>query len=870
MREMACALQVLWSKKRSWRRHQEDALVAAVWGAELSFFLATRQGRLGHCTAYSAEQPQRVEWRSMGRKVFALSWTPSFCGQVSTSGILICGLARGVVEVLNAYTMVTLHTLSATSAADTIGLSISPDNSGIWALYADKSMTYWASLPVPQAQWNMTSLARDFRNAQPLPWTGAASQVVTASGGKLHLWCVRRGKLDLEAQTESASLGVGEITALAVSSKLIACGHSSGIVRLMAISSSHLAPQEPMPERHSGDVQALSFGTWKYGGLQPLLLTSASRDRTAMVFSVRFGAAGLQAGPATATLLYRTQLHNLPLLRVALLVAEAPTVADSSSEVVRLAVCSTDQLVLRELELNDPSMVERRAYPRQAPRGTSWIGICADPARMLFFAACSDRRVLQLDKAGRSLQEVHFGGTALHMELTGPMQLSHDARFLAVGISGNGGVIIINVENGLQPIARMIAGQAEPPMGLVLLGHDELLSFWQDGTVLQWDVPCEEVPSIALGAVTVQPSQQSSCSTQGRRRRVASPRAFAITTGASKPTRGSIAGQGTFRGSPSRGRTSSRQGPKPVSVSGGYMRSPGARYGSPPVSSRTRYNRNSGPSSSVALSSATQITSEAEIVRVKENIYASISKAEIDREKVAATSPAEDCPNGILERLMASSPSPPRWAERPENGNGPAKDLKVCEEGVGDCLGKWARGSLVGAQVRSASDLHRVAPKPSASDMQARSASEGAQARSCRESAEIVIKRQLVFSSPVQLHPRPRPLPKRPSYPPPEVTLETCDATMTSVSSVSTALPAVESTSSSIIPALSHAVPEKGRSQALLSLPTPSRKGAEPAKPNGLREKLLQLQLCLQSASGSCDPQAEDLIRQCLEVVEGC
>jgi len=634
-------------------------------------------------------------------------------------------------------------------------------------------------------------------------------------------------------------------------------------VRLMAISSSHLAPQEPMPERHSGDVQALSFGTWQYGGLRPLLLASASRDRTAMVFSIRFGACGLQAGPAT--LLYRTQHHNWPLLRVALLLA--PTVADPSSEVVRLAVCSADQLVLRELELNDPSMVERRAYPRQAPRGTSWIGICADPARMLFFAACSDRRVLQLDKAGRSLQEVHFGGTALHMELTGPMQLSHDARFLAVGISGNGGVIIINVENGLQPIARMIAGQAEPPMGLVLLPQDGLLSFWQDGTVLQWDVPCEEVPSIALGAVTVQQSQQSSCSTQGRRRRVASPRAFA-TTGASKP-RGS-AGQGTFRGSPSRGRTSSRQGPKPVSVSGGYMRSPGARYGSPPVSSRTRYTRNSGPSSSVALSSATQITSEAEIVRVKENIYASFSKAELacmGREKVAATSPAEDCPSGILERLMASSPSPPRWAERPENGNGPAKDLKVCEEGFGDCLGKWARGSLVGAQVRSASDLHRVAPKPSASDMQARSASEGAQARICGESAEIVIKRQLVFSSPVQSHPRPRPLPKRPSYPPPEVTLETCDATMTSVSSVSTALPAVESTSSSIIPALSYAVPEKGRSsQALLSLPTPSRRGAEPAEPNGFREKLLQLQQCL-----PCDPsQAEDLIRQWLEDAEGC
>merc|ERR1719162_1014420 len=71
--------------------------------------------------------------------------------------------------------------------------------------------------------------------------------------------------------------------------------------------------------------------------------------------------------------------------------------------------------------------------------------------------------------------------------------------------------------------------------------------------------------------------------------------------------------------------------------------------------------------------------------------------------------PASRGPQGILEQLMASSPKPPKWAAK-------SREVSMCEDGtdlssdvdVGQkshLLGKWARGSQVGAQVRSTTDL---------------------------------------------------------------------------------------------------------------------------------------------------------------------
>mmetsp|Transcript_50134 Transcript_50134/g.119334 ORF Transcript_50134/g.119334 Transcript_50134/m.119334 type:complete len:365 (+) Transcript_50134:94-1188(+) len=86
---------------------------------------------------------------------------------------------------------------------------------------------------------------------------------------------------------------------------------------------------------------------------------------------------------------------------------------------------------------------------------------------------------------------------------------------------------------------------------------------------------------------------------------------------------------------------------------------------------------------------------------------------------------------GLLERLLASSPRPPKWArsmrtsfegdlvassprktDTTEQATG-AQDLGEGDGTDGLTLGKWARNSKVGAQVRSASDLRAISEEPS-------------------------------------------------------------------------------------------------------------------------------------------------------------
>mmetsp|Transcript_43638 Transcript_43638/g.79566 ORF Transcript_43638/g.79566 Transcript_43638/m.79566 type:complete len:356 (+) Transcript_43638:51-1118(+) len=80
---------------------------------------------------------------------------------------------------------------------------------------------------------------------------------------------------------------------------------------------------------------------------------------------------------------------------------------------------------------------------------------------------------------------------------------------------------------------------------------------------------------------------------------------------------------------------------------------------------------------------------------------------------------------GLLERLLASSPRPPKWARSRASVEGVINPRAIADElrdvdmdegpSTGDLngaavdpspLGKWARNSKVGAQVRSAADLH--------------------------------------------------------------------------------------------------------------------------------------------------------------------
>lgn len=193
--------------------------------------------------------------------------------------------------------------------------------------------------------------------------------------------------------------------------------------------------------------------------------------------------------------------------------------------------------------------------------------------------------------------------------------------------------------------------------------------------------------------------------------------------------------------------------------------------------------------------------------RIRDAIKAQLpqeNKARILFDSQAGSRPG---PEGLqaLRKLLASSPSPPRWAE-----------TSMVEENVSrhgrpsEPLGKWARGSLVGAQVRSASDLHRVGPREDLLDEEppARCASEGAQLRRGH------LKRRLFC--PCGRCGMKLPLPPKPLFPPPGPLISDSLLEISAISSSSSAVPTATSDQRSGI----------GKCErALFSLPTPCRGG---------------------------------------------
>eukprot|EP00931_Biecheleriopsis_adriatica_P061334 TRINITY_DN36882_c0_g1_i1.p1 TRINITY_DN36882_c0_g1~~TRINITY_DN36882_c0_g1_i1.p1 ORF type:complete len:1198 (+),score=218.59 TRINITY_DN36882_c0_g1_i1:81-3674(+) len=910
------------------RRPPEDALVAAVWGTERSYFLATRQGGLGS-GQFSELSQIAATWRQMGRKAYALAWARRVCGRERGShGLLACALAGGVIEVLDASDMVTLFSLmpSGGGPSDAIGLSCSFDGEGLWALYSDKSLAHWASDgEKPETDWSMAPATGDLREAHALP--GMRQKVISSSAGKVQLWTAMEGSmLRLEAQTEPAAPKSGDITAVAVSPWIVATGHAGGEVRLLA-ALHNLQLLEPMPTRHAGEVLALSFGHWKPASLRQLLLVSVSRDRSAMVFSIdlRHGAPALQS--SCATLLLHLQQHSSAVQRAALLVASS--LGANGKEVFRLAVCTADQqLVLREIEHGESSSTVRKSTRTQAPRAARWVGICAHYGRSVFFAACNDRRLMQLDQGGRLQQEMRLAGTSA-AELAGPLRLSADGRILAVGLGGAAGVLLVDVEIGLQPLARLAAGQAEPPSGIALLPGivTSAVACWQDGTILSWEAPSEQVEASAvrrtsIPAQTVHPRARHEAApsqSEGSQRRAGSPRLERDTVTASGNVRGRLitaAARGPQRSSPKRG----RQGPgpaatavtgHPVSPSSSFVPPsragnasssfvPPARHGSPPPSSSR-----SGPAagrSPVVARVVSESVAEGELstedrrqtIDIQRAIKAQIGpELEVSDKQEEATedkfqSPKQEessrteCrnPEQYVERLMALSPSPPRWAEPiTASAAGSARVLDTRQlDSTG--LGKWARGSVVGAQIRSASDLHRFGQREpvisGVESSQVRAASEGAQAtRGWKETGPI--QRRLFHSPAANV----KPLPPKPAFPPPQGAEETekeredtMDLTAISCSSSQpiTAVPTNISLVPEPVTTCSHE--SKGNISlasapaSWLSLPTPSRANArnKPSETKAILEKLPRLHAQVQEQLG---PQDVQEVQKLLKQVEG-
>lgn len=764
----------------SLRRRPEDALVAVAWGLESCLFLATRQGGLGLTFCDSNVQQKTPIWRDMGRRAFSLAWCQGFAGQAErAAGMLACGLS-GRVEILDAADMTTLWKLEADGSGpqlDAVGLACNPLGC-LWALYADRSLSYFSEpLASRDACWTLPGAVSDLRSAQGLPGH-VLTKVVTHSPSCIQLWSSQlQGDLRLEAQSEPAQ----ELSAVAVSPWLVACGLSNGEVCLFAALHG-LTELGPLPMRHAAEVLALSFGHWKPASLRPIILASVSQDRSALVFSIEVqGEAGINS--SQASLLLHLQHHSGPVHNVSLLAA--PSALPPGSEVFRMVVCTADQLIWRELEYKDGFTTVHKCARQQACRGSKWVGACADTQRGIFFAACSNRRLLQLDPAGRRVQEVRLAG-GNSVEIAGPLHLSSDGRFLAVVLKGAAGVLLCDAGGAsLQPLARLAAGQAEPPSGVTILPGHRIIACWSDGTMLSWQAPEKQL------------ERRRSHDAEESARRYTSP---AMAGG----TRPRITGKGgtattpaihnagfhsvrPYSGSPPRGRRSGK------GISRGTAGPQGTRDAHPYSARRQQATKSA--------------KSDTEKNQIREAIKAQLpqeNKARILFDSQRGSRPG---PEGLqaLRKLLASSPSPPRWAE-----------TSMVEENVSrhgrpsEPLGKWARGSLVGAQVRSASDLHRVGPREDLLDEEppARCASEGAQLRRGH------LKRRLFC--PCGRCGMKLPLPPKPLFPPPGPLISDSLLEISAISSSSSAVPTATSDQRSGI----------GRCErALFSLPTPCRGG---------------------------------------------
>jgi len=651
-------------RERRWS--VQDGFMATIWGTASTLYVITGQGLLFSITI----DDQKSNMRDMGQKALALAWSAELCGTqpVGGMGFLLCAFASGTVQVVDGATLCPAMALPVPPGAPAaLGVSCCPGGESLWVLYSDHSLQRWRELR-EGPDWSLPRPLSGLRDAHFIPGC-CLPQVVTITDRFLQLWTATPDGLRMEAQKEPGTARSGELTALACSPWIAACGHSSGEINLLTLPG--LVAMAPTPARHAGEVLALSFAPWRPVSGAPLLLASGSSDRGALVFriDVRRGAVGVEA--SQASLLLQLPKHPAAVQCVALVSS-----GHAPERAAQLAVCTADRaMLIRDLDLGAKDATVRRSH-RHVARGTHWIGVCAHPAKPVFFAALADRRILELDSEARVVQQVRPGGS--EFELVAPLRLNGDGRLLAVGLAGGAppllgpGALLLETGPALRPLARL-TGHAELSSGITFLHGDRVIGCWRDGAMLIWEASEQDVPIR---------DDHAERSPLGRRP------------------------------------------PRPHSVG-----------------------------------------------------------LEMHR-----------CPDGLLERLLASSPKPPRWAGGGGSASSSFRDDRGRTGSGGTSssvlLGKWARGSLVGAQVRSASDLHAASrdessicedPAPprgggcgaggcDAATARVRAASESAITRGSEHvhrHAEARGKHPWRRSEGVHRGSMPRPLPPKPCFPPP-------------------------------------------------------------------------------------------------------
>lgn len=569
-------------------RGDEGTASCVTCGTDGSCYVAVRRGIL------CALRGDHMDcWVDMGAPANALSWAQTVCGHTSPEGLVLAALATGAVLVVDASSMQVMTSVG-THGPDcpAVGISSAPDDKALWVLYADCSLARWQTLSGDPNKGLLAPFSQ-LRDVRMVPVSGnieeVEPQVITSTDRGIQLWHLSSAGLACE-QTEDLSFVTGEVCALACSSTVAASGHRGGDIRLFDVPA--LESLGPLPARHASDVLSLCFSPQVDEG--QLLLASASRDRNVMVF--RIDLEDVTGKPERSTLLLTIPGHSAAITHLGLALGadsfEGPGARLVPAErTVHLAACTADKsLVVREIAMNCNGLMVRRSN-QHLSRGKAWVGLCVDHSRPIMYAACADRRVLQLGSLGQIAQQVRLGSA--ECELQAPLRLSTDGRLLAVGLTGPDlGIGLVETMPVLRTVARLV-GHAEASQGIAFLGPQTLLSCSSDGAMLLWRSPTSE-----------------------------------------------------------------------------ELEARGLKTPRPP--------------------------------KIPQNA------------------------NGILRQLLASSPKPPRWAsgrkvrdvaERPGNGawSGPEKihanNGAWDEEGSSSdnfTLGKWSRISKVGAQVRSASDLHKV------------------------------------------------------------------------------------------------------------------------------------------------------------------
>merc|ERR1719362_26219 len=271
-------------------RHMQEDFVSAAFGAAFALYLITSQGRL--MATNVAEEGQHADRHmDLGRKAHAIVWAERLCGEKpSPCGLLVCGLEYGTVEIIDAEHLRTyaMLTIDSAGALESVGVSYSISGEALWVLFSDRSL----------ARWRRLSGKPDRALLSPLPelqeclyTPGCCSpRLVTRSLGSLQSWTV--GPDDIKLQPQEAwkvkshqLMGPSsDMTAFTCSQGIAATGHCNGEVQLLSLPS--LAVLGPMPCKHSSDVHAMSFCPWRpLAGVQ-LLLATASRDGSTMVFRI--------------------------------------------------------------------------------------------------------------------------------------------------------------------------------------------------------------------------------------------------------------------------------------------------------------------------------------------------------------------------------------------------------------------------------------------------------------------------------------------------------------------------------------------------------------------------------------------------------